>query len=85
MSEKKSFMARAFHDMAEDARAQHEVDKANYAAVKAESKAFLYECKANSSQDVRKAAVQAERDAEIEEAKQRKAEAEERIRAAKRK
>ena len=33
------FFKEAFHDMAEDARAQHQVDKANLEAVKAESKA----------------------------------------------
>lgn len=33
------FFKKAFHDMKESAKAQHEVDKANFAAVKAESKA----------------------------------------------
>ena len=33
------FLKKAFEDMKESARAQHEVDKANFAAVKAESKA----------------------------------------------
>ena len=33
------FFKNAFDDMKESAKAQHEVDKANFAAVKAESKA----------------------------------------------
>ena len=33
------FFKKAFQDMKESARAQHEVDKAQFAAVKAESKA----------------------------------------------
>lgn len=34
-----NFLKNAFNDMKESAKAQHEVDKANFAAVKAESKA----------------------------------------------
>lgn len=33
------FFKKAFKDMKESAKAQHEVDKANFAATKAESKA----------------------------------------------
>jgi hypothetical protein len=36
---KKSFITRAFEDMKEDAAAQHEIDKASFAAVKADTKA----------------------------------------------
>lgn len=44
MAEKKeNFIKKAFKDMAESAKAQHEVDKANFAAVKAESKATFEE------------------------------------------
>jgi len=43
MSEKKGFFAKAFEDMKENAKAQHEVDKANFDAVKAESKANFEE------------------------------------------
>lgn len=44
MTEKKeNFLKRAFKDMAEDARAQHQVDKTNFEAVKAESKANFEE------------------------------------------
>ena len=39
MAEKKeNFLKKAFKDMAESAKAQHKVDKANFEAVKAESK-----------------------------------------------
>ena len=39
LSKTGKFFKNAFHDMAESAKAQHEVDKANFNAVKAESKA----------------------------------------------
>ena len=39
----KEFFKNAFSDMKENAKAQHEVDKANFAAVKAESKANFEE------------------------------------------
>jgi hypothetical protein len=39
------FFKKAFADMREDAKAQHEVDKANFNAVKAESKAQWEEAK----------------------------------------
>lgn len=39
MSKVKDFFKGAFEDMKESAKAQHEVDKANFAAAKAESKA----------------------------------------------
>lgn len=38
-----NFLKKAFNDMKESAKAQHEVDKANFAAVKAESKANFEE------------------------------------------
>ena len=37
------FFKDAFHDMGENAKAQHEVDKANFAAAKAEAKANFEE------------------------------------------
>lgn len=44
MDEKKeNFIKKAFREMAESAKAQHEVDKANFQAVKAESKANFEE------------------------------------------
>ena len=39
----KSFFKKAFSDMKESAREQHKVDKANFAAAKAESKASFEE------------------------------------------
>ena len=44
MEEKKeNFFKKAFREMGESAKAQHEVDKANFAAVKAEAKANFEE------------------------------------------
>ena len=77
------FLKKAFNDMKESARAQHEVDKANIAAVKAESRAQFEEAKAMRNPETRKAMMQAERDAQIEEANKRRAEAEARIEKAK--
>lgn len=44
----KNFFKKAFSDIKESARAQHDVDKANFEAVKAESKAQWEEAKASS-------------------------------------
>lgn len=43
MENKENFLKKAFKDMRENAKAQHEVDKAILAAVKAESKATFEE------------------------------------------
>ena len=43
------FFKKAFRDMKEDAKAQHEVDKANFNAAKAESKAQWEEAKARGN------------------------------------
>ena len=77
------FFKKAFQDMKESAKAQHEVDKANFAAVKAESKANFEEAKAMGKPETRKAMMQAERDEKISEAKKRQEEAQARIDAAK--
>lgn len=95
------FFKKAFKDMKESARAQHEVDKANFAAVKAESKANFEENRgrntlAKAKADAKKSwddahmtpaqraeRMQAERDAKIAEANERKAAAEERYENAK--
>lgn len=77
------FFKKAFQDMKESAQAQHEVDKANFAAAKAEAKANFAEAKAQSNPAVRKAADQAKRDEQIAEAKARTAAVQERIDAAK--
>ena len=79
----KAFFKKAFSDMKEDAKAQHEVDKANFAAAKAESRANFEEAKAASKPEARRAQMQAEREAEIEAANKRRVEAEERIAKAK--
>lgn len=75
MAEKKSFMAKAFQDMKESAKEQHQVDKANFDAVKAESKANFAEAKAASNPEVYKAMVREKQAEEIVEANKRKAEA----------
>ena len=50
MAEKKEiFFKKAFREMGEDARAQHEVDKANFQAVKAESRANFEENRGTNS------------------------------------
>ena len=77
------FFKKAFQDMKKSANAQHEVDKANFAAVKAESKANWEEAQAMGNPKKRKAMMQAERDEQIAEANKKKAEAEARINAAK--
>lgn len=64
------------------AKAQHEVEKANFAAVKAESWAQWEEARAASRPEAHKARMQQEGTQQIEEAAARKAAAEERIRAA---
>lgn len=53
----KEFFKNAFADMKESAKAQHEVDKANMAAVKAESKAQWEEAKAMGDPNRRKAVM----------------------------
>ena len=77
----KNFFKNAFSDMTESAKAQHEVDKAQFAAVKAESKAQWEEAKMTPAG--RQALMQQERDKQIAEANERKAAAEARIDAAK--
>lgn len=76
------FFKKAFSDMKRSAKAQHQVDKANFAAAKAESKAQWEEAKAMSHADTREALMQKQRDEQIAAANQRRA-AEERINAAK--
>ena len=75
----KNFFKKAFHDMKEDAKAQHKVDKANLAAAKAESKANWEEAKAQSRPETRKALMQEARDAQIKAANEREAAAQKRI------
>lgn len=72
-----NFLKKAFADMAENAKAQHEVDKAQLAAVKAESKAQWEEAKMTPAG--RQALMQDERDAQIAAANERAAAAQARI------
>ena len=73
----KSFFKNAFSDMGKSAKAQHEVDKAQLEAVKAESKAQWEEAKMTPAG--RQALMQDERDAQIAAAQERTAAAQERI------
>ena len=77
----KAFFKKAFSDMKASTKAQHEVDKANLAAAKAEAKANFAEARISPAQ--RQAKMQTERDAQIAAANERKAAADARIRAAK--
>ena len=79
----KAFFKKAFADMKESTKAQHEVDKANWNAAKAEAKANWEEAKMTPAQ--RQAKMQEERDAQIAAANKRRAAAEARIDAAKKK
>ena len=45
MSEKKGFFGRAFDDMKESAAKQHEIDKENFEAIKADNRARMEEAK----------------------------------------
>ena len=76
-----AFFKKAFADMKASAKAQHEVDKANFAAAKAEARANFEEAKMSPSQ--RQAKMQEERDAQIAAANERKVAADARIDAAK--
>ena len=76
----KQFFKNAFGDMKKSAKQQHEVDKANLAAVKAESKAQWEEAKI--SPKARQAKMQEEREKQIAQANERKHFAEERIKKA---
>lgn len=76
----KTFFKNAFSDMKESAKAQHEVDKTNFQAAKAQSKAQFAEAKAAGSVKKRKAMQQKKNEEAIAAANARTAEAEERIR-----
>ncbi len=76
------FLKKAFGDMKESAKAQREVDKANFAAVKAESKANWEEAKLSPAR--RQEKLQKEREVQITEARRREEVAKQRIADAKR-
>ena len=75
----KNFFKNAFSDMKQSAKAQHEVDKAAFAAAKAESKAQFAEAKAMGKPETMKKIQKEQRDAQIREANERMAAARKRI------
>ena len=75
----KAFFKKAFGDMKKSAKAQHEVDKANFAAAKAESRAQWEEARAMGDPARREAVMQDQRDKQIAVANERIAAAEARI------
>ena len=77
----KEFIKKAFADIKQSAKDQHEVDKANLAAVKAESKAQWEEAKRTPKQV--QEAIRQQQAEQIAAAKAREAEANERIAATK--
>ncbi len=79
----KVFLKNAFSDMKKDAAAQHEVDKANFSAARAEFKASHVEARAMGNPQIRKKIRQEQRTQQIAEADKRKFDAEIRIKAAK--
>lgn len=72
-----NFLKKAFADMKASAKAQHEVDKAQFEAAKAESKAQWEEAKMTPAG--RQALMQDQRDQQIAQAKERTAAAQARI------
>ena len=81
--EKVGFFKRAFNDMKESTRRQHEIDKANFRAHKLEAKASFEEHKAMNRRDTRKAIEEKEHQEQMQEAKARQEAAEKRIEEAK--
>ena len=79
----KNFFKKAFGDMKKSAQAQHQVDRANFNAARAEARATWEEAKMSPAQ--RQEMMQRERDAQIVAANQRQQAAEARIEAAKKK
>ena len=78
-TEKPGFLKQAFRDMKESARMQREIDKANFKAVKMETKAFYQEQKAKSNPDVRKMIQEQEYQQKMAEAAARQEAAQKRI------
>jgi hypothetical protein len=72
---KDGFMKRAFRDMKESAKLQHQIDRANFRAVKLETKAFYEEQKRLSKPSVRTAAQRERMQRELEMANKRVEEA----------
>ena len=72
---KDGFMKRAFRDMNESAKLQHQIDRANFRAVKLETRAFYEEQKRLSKPSVRTAAEKERMQRELEAANKRVEEA----------
>jgi len=81
----RNFFKNAFNDMKESAKEQHQADRANFAAAKAESKAQFEEAKAMGRPETMKKIQKEQRDAQIQEANERIAAAQKRIDEAKNK
>ena len=81
--EKKGFFRKAFRDMKESAKLQHQIDKANFEATKLESKAFFYEQKYQSKPTARTDAEKERMQRELDAANNRVKEAQEKLDAAK--
>lgn len=73
------FMKRAFRDMKESAKLQRQIDKANFKAVKLETKAFYEEQKRLSRPSVRTAAERERMQRELETANRRVDEAQAKV------
>ena len=78
-TEKPGFFKQAFLDMKESARMQREIDRANFRAVRLESKAFYQEQKAKRSPETRKMVQEQEYQKQMAEAKARQEAAQKRI------
>ena len=73
------FMKRAFRDMKESAKLQRQIDRANFRAVKLETKAFYEEQKRLSKPSVRTAAERERMQRELEAANRRVEEAQAKV------
>jgi predicted nucleic acid-binding Zn-ribbon protein len=80
---KEGFTKRAFRDMKECAKLQHQIDKANFQATKLETKAFYEEQKRLSKPSVRTAAEKQRMQKELEAANKRVADAQAKLDATK--
>ena len=80
-TEKPGFFKQAFRDMKESAKLQRKIDKANFQAVKLETKAFYQEQKRLSKPSVRSAAEKERMQKELEAANKRVEEAKAKVEA----
>ena len=78
-TEKPGFFKQAFRDMKESARMQREIDRANFRAVRMETKAFYQEQKAKRNPEVRRMVQEQEYQQKMAEAKARQEAAQKRI------